>query len=314
MNERLIELKITAPAGSDELLAALLFHYGASGVEIDDPALVKRHLQAGDWDASVFDGQPIDDSRQTLRCLFADDETGRAAAAAIAAELAGQPQYTLAQSLIDDIDWQSEWKKAFRPLEIGKNWLVKPWWQEYEGQRTAINVAPGLSFGTGQHQSTAMMLELIEQYLESGHSVMDIGCGSGILAVAALKAGAAHAVAIDIDEHSADTVAEHLRINQLPADSCDVYISDFLADERLQRRLRRDKCQLVMANITAPVLCDLARVVSRFMAPGGTFICSGVLEQYSGTVAQALVNAGLAIIGGRRKDEWVSFAAVAAYE
>ena len=144
--------------------------------------------------------------------------------------------------------------------------------------------------------------------------VLDIGCGSGILAIAALKLGASEAIAVDIDEVCGPAVAEHLRINDLPAERLRFYAADILADDRLQRSLRREKGQLVLANINAEVLRDLAGVVGRFMAPGGYFIASGILADYAGPVAKSLIYAGLAIIGQRQVGDWVSYVAVVAYE
>ncbi len=311
-----IEIRLEAPRELEERLTMLLFDLGAEGVEVADNAIIMRHLAAGDWDASVFDGQELPTARVSLRALTPLDAAGRAMAEAVLAEAGGLPDVDIYCDVVPPQDWQEKWKEGFVARPVGDRLWIRPYWDETpppEG-RIPINVNPGMAFGTGDHPTTEMALELIEEYLQPGERVVDFGCGSGILAIAALKLGASEAIAVDIDEVCGPAVAEHLRINDLPAERLRFYAADILADDRLQRSLRREKGQLVLANINAEVLRDLAGVAGRFMAPGGYFIASGILADYAGPVAKSLIYAGLAIIGQRQVGDWVSYVAVAAYE
>ena len=311
-----IEIRLEAPREREEELTMLLFDHGAAGVEVVDNAIIMRHLAARDWDASVFDGQELPTERIALRALTPLNAAGRAMAEAVAAAVEHMPGVDVFCDVVPPVDWQEKWKEGFAARPVGARLWVRPYWDETPPPdgRIAINVNPGMAFGTGDHPTTAMALALLEEYLQPGERVIDFGCGSGILGVAALKLGASEAVGVDIDAVCGPAVAEHLRINDLPEERFRFHVGDILADEKLHRRLRREKGQLVLANINAEVLRDLAGVAGRFMAPGGYLIVSGVLADYAGVVAKALIYAGLAVIGQRQVGDWVSYVAVAAYE
>ena len=159
-----------------------------------------------------------------------------------------------------------------------------------------------------------MMLEMIEEYIEPGQTIVDLGCGSGILAIAGLLLGATHAVGVDIDPVCEEAVREHLRLNGIDESRFTYYTGDIVCDDRLQHKVRRQKGQLVVANITKDVLVDLAGVAGRFMAPQGVICCSGVLRDFGAEVAEALVYANMSVINSRVEGEWAAFAAVRAYE
>jgi len=313
-----VKITVAAPAAYEEPITMLMLDQGAAGVEVSDPALIKEHLLAGDWDASVFDGQEIVTGDVTLSCLL---EGGREAAlpllealAALSAKEALELQPLVAEA--PDTDWQRQWKEAFQPLAIGDKLYVRPSWDESpipEG-RVAVNIEPGMAFGTGDHATTAMMLALLEEYLQPGGRILDVGCGSGILGIAGLKLGASSVIGVDIDEVCVAAVADHLRLNGIREDDFAFILGDILAEEKLQRRLRQNKAQLVLANINAHVIFDLTRVVGRFLAPGGVFLCSGIIADQGGVIANRLVSCGLAILNSREQDGWCAFAAVPSYE
>jgi ribosomal protein L11 methyltransferase len=310
-----IELTMDAAAENEELLALLLFEQGATGVQIDDPAVILAHLQAGDWDASVFDDAPPTPGRVGLRALFPHDATGELAVAAIRAAVDEDADIRLAARYLPPTDWQEQWKQAFTSGALGERlWLTPYWLEAPSSERISLAVDPGMAFGTGQHGTTAMMLELLEEYLQPGAEVIDLGCGSGILGIAALKLGASRVIGVDIDAVCATAVRRHLEINDVEPARFQFHQGDVLTDQQLMRHLRQHKSQLVLANINAAVVHDLCGVVGRFMQQNGYFICSGVLAEYGGMIAQALVNSGLALLASRERDGWAAFVAVAAYE
>ena len=303
-----IKITVAAPAAYEEPLTMLMLEQGAAGVAIDDPALIKAHLEAGDWDASVFDGQDIATGVVTLSCLLA----GEVAAAqpllnAVAAfsRKEGLALRPLTEPLPDQ-DWQSAWKEAFQPLLIGEKLFIRPYWDMTpvpEG-RVAVTIDPGMAFGTGDHASTAMVLEMVEEYLEPGGRIVDFGCGSGILGLAGMALGASSVSAVDIDPVCADSVARHRQLNQVAEADFEFLLGDILVDEKLQRKLRRDKGQLVLANINGGVVFDLALIVGRFIRPGGLFLCSGILAEKGGEIAGRLVSCGLTILKSREQESW----------
>ena len=306
-----ISLQIKAPAILEEELTMLLFDYGAEGVAIDDPAIIQHHLNNKDWDASIFDGKLIEVGQITLTCLIPADEQGLAASDAVAAAVADLDDVIFTSEVQPEIDWQKEWKQGFEAQEIGENLLITPvWLQDHPADgRKVIVINPGMAFGTGDHATTAMVLSLLEKYLQSGAKVFDVGCGSGILAIAALRLGAAEVKALDIDPICAQVVAEHLRINDLPEDALELRIGDILSDNKLLNYYQNYQSNIVVANICADVIINLAPLAASMLAKGGLFICSGIIDERSQLVADVLVEAGLEIIDIANRDGWYAYVA-----
>ncbi|MBR2784347.1 MAG: 50S ribosomal protein L11 methyltransferase [Firmicutes bacterium] len=311
-----IEFKLAGPPSREEELTMLLFDNGVEGVEVDDPAAIRRHLEQGDWDASVFDGDPPMGDLVRLRSLMPLDEAGRRAAEAVRAATNAMDDVDCEINVVEPVDWQEKWKEGFRARPVGEKLWVRPAWDDSpvpEG-RIPLTVNPGMAFGTGDHPTTSMVLEMIEEYIEPGQTIVDLGCGSGILAIAGLLLGAEQAVGVDLDPVCEEAVREHLRLNGIDESRFTYYTGDIVCDDRLQHKIRRQKGQLVVANITKDVLVDLAGVAGRFMAPQGVICCSGVLRDFGAEVAEALVYANMSVINSRTEGEWAAFAAVRAYE
>ena len=306
-----IEIRIEAPREQEDILTTLLFEQGAAGVEIDDPAVIMQHLESNDWDASVFDGREFDTARIKLRSLLPGDEAGHKAAAGIVDAVKTMAGVVISSAVVPPVDWQNKWKEGFTSKPIGQHLWLRSYWDEapVPKGRSTVTVSPGMAFGTGDHATTEMVLEWLDKYLQPGESVLDLGCGSGILGIAALKLGASHVVGVDIDEVCVNAVREHWRINNIVGTQFAFYLGDVLHDEKLQHVLRQEQAGLVVANITADVLTELADSVSGLLIPGGRFICSGILDRYDDTVAQALDKAGMIVKDRRKMGEWVSYVA-----
>ena len=311
-----LELSLDVPKAEEETWTMLLFDLGAEGVEVSDPSLIAAHLAAGDWDASVFDGDTLSCGRVVLRALVPKNVAGEKIASALRIQAADSAEVQFSSREVPPVDWQETWKEGFVSRPIGRRLWIRPRWDcaPAPEDRVVIVIDPGMAFGTGDHPTTEMVLASLENYVQPGDHVIDLGCGSGILAIASLGLGAESAVGVDLDEVCQNAVTEHLRLNGIAEERFRFYEGDVLSDEKLQRVLRQEKGQLVLANISASVLRDLAGIVGRFMAPRAYFICSGILLDYAQEVAQALVNAGLAIIAQRRVGDWVSYVTVMSYE
>ena len=305
-----LQLFIEAPAAWEEILAALLYAHGAPGLEIDDPAIIAAHLAAGDWDASVFDGQIIETGRITLRALFAEDAPLQPLYDDIAALT---PEYgrlfAISTAPLPEQDWQLLWRESFPTLRLCRGLLATPYWRKEslpDGE-TPLYISPGMAFGTGDHATTALAAELLASYLRPGQRVLDVGCGSGILAVAAIKLGAARALAVDNDEICAESLAEHRALNDIGADDLPFLYGDILRDKPLQAACRAFAADMLLANIVAGVIMELAAPAASFMPGGGLMIISGILCEKEAEVCAALTARGWRMLERRERRGWLAF-------
>ena len=216
-------------------------------------------------------------------------------------------QFTITTAPVCDADWENNWKQYYEPLEIGERLLVVPEWIDCsEEGRVPLRLDPGLLFGTGSHATTRMCLAALEKYVGAGVRALDLGCGSGILGIGALVLGSEHCTACDIDPKAPDTVMENAALNGIGGDKMQVYAGDIIGDAKL-RKLLGSGYDVVLANIVSDVIIPLAPFVRDFMAPGGVFITSGIIDGREDEVAAALRAAGLEIIAHHHEEEWHCF-------
>ena len=210
-----------------------------------------------------------------------------------------------------EVDWEESWKDNYPPQEVGENLVVLPYWlaEGYEGQRTPIILDPGLTFGTGAHPSTQMVMQTMEQSIRPGAKCLDLGSGSGILSIAALRLGAEKAVGIDIDPKAEDIARENAAFNGFAAPEFTALTGNVTEDHALMGNLSQEKWDVVLVNIVADVIIGLAPVLPKFMNENTLLICSGILDTRLGDVTAALEAAGLTIVGRREKEDWRSVSA-----
>lgn len=205
---------------------------------------------------------------------------------------------------VKDEDWSEIWKQYFHPIKVGKNILICPEWENAENNenRTVFRVNPGLTFGTGSHVSTRFCLEATEANIKKGDTVLDLGCGSGILSVTSLLLGAKSAVGVDIDSNSKEAVSQNLRLNDLSEDKYTLYIGDITSDKKLRDSL--GKYDIVLANIVSDVIIAIAPYVRAFMKEDAVFICSGIINERLDEVKGELINNGFNVIDIKSDDDW----------
>ena len=213
-------------------------------------------------------------------------------------EAAGIP-YTVRTAGVAQEDWQNGWRKYYHPMEIGRRLAVVPSWQAYDTDRVKLLLDPGLAFGTGGHETTSLCLEALDELTAGGERVLDIGTGSGILAIAALKLGAACAEGVDIDPVAVRTACENAALNGVAGQFTGL-VGD-LSDKA------SGTYQIITANIVANAIISLAPAVPGLLAEGGHFIASGIIDTRAQEVAQALTKAGLTIAQRKDKRGWVCF-------
>lgn len=215
---------------------------------------------------------------------------------------AGIP-FTLSTGSVKESDWADNWKQFFKVTEIGERLVIRPTWEEYtsDGDRTVLSIDPGAAFGTGTHATTRICLELLEKYIKDGDRMLDVGCGSGILSIAALLLGAKQAVGVDIDPLAVKVAGENAALNHV--DDRAEYICGNLAD-RVE-----GKYNLICANIVADIVMALTPDTGRFLAEDGVFICSGIIDLRGAEVEDCLRQNGFEILEMVERENWRAYAA-----
>ena len=200
-------------------------------------------------------------------------------------------------------DWAEDGKKYYKPFRAGERLVIKPSWEPYEEKEgdLVLELDPGMAFGTGTHETTFMCMEQLEKYVKPGCKAIDVGCGSGILGLAAAKLGAGDVLAIDLDELAVKVAKENTEKNHL-TDRVRVVHGDLL-------KQREEQADVIVANIIADVICALCGPVKRHLLPGGVFICSGIIREREDDVQCALAEAGYTVCNRLAKGEWVCLAA-----
>ena len=311
-----LELKIdTSHAGLDAV-TELLEQQGVTGVMIDDEADFRSFLENNRqyWDYVDDDllAQKKGVSRVTFYLERNDEAYGTVAAVRMAMSQLkkAHPEYApllLTMEDVADEDWENNWKQFYKPMEIGSRLLVVPEWEEAaDPKRVKLVLNPGLTFGTGSHATTRLCLQALDTHIHGGERVLDLGCGSGILSIAALRLGAASAFACDIDEKCVDVAYENAALNGIGRDRYTVRWGDVLTDTALRQEMGGGY-DLVVANIVADVIKGLSPHVRPFLKPGGLFLCSGIIDDRAQEVLQKLKDDGWDVIEQRSSEGWFSY-------
>lgn len=218
---------------------------------------------------------------------------------------------TISLSETEDKDWINNWKTFFKPFRAADNIVIKPTWETYEKENEddiLIEIDPGIAFGTGSHETTKLCIQALDKYVKKGDSVLDVGCGSGILSIAALKLGAAHATAIDIDEVAVKVAAENMEVNHIPASQYTLFDGDLITNSFLKVKAGTGH-DIVVANILADVIIPLTGVIRPHLKKGGLYITSGIINTKEEEVRKALIANGFEILGVEHMKEWCCFIA-----
>lgn len=208
---------------------------------------------------------------------------------------------------LEDADWENNWKQFYKPMEIGERLIVVPEWEQANTQgRIPLILNPGLTFGTGSHATTRLCLTALEETIHGGERVLDLGCGSGILSIAALRLGAEHAFACDIDEKCVEVAYENAALNGIDRSRYTVRWGDVLSDQQLKAEIGGGY-DMVVANIVADVIIGLSGQVRPFLKEDGLFLCSGIIDDRAEEVARHLREAGWDILRTRQIEGWFSY-------
>ncbi len=296
-------LEISVPAhGDPEAVCDRLLALGAESFVIEDEHDFQSFLENNTQYWDFVDDALEADYRGASRVKFwlSDDPEGASILSRVR-----EAGFDPAVKRVSDADWENNWREYYRPIEIGQRLVIVPEWIDYDGDRVPVKLDPGLLFGTGDHPTTKMCLAAVEETVHPGVRVLDLGCGSGILGIAAARLGAAEVTAVDVDDKAPDIVRTNAALNGV-AEKFTVHVGDVIGSASLRTGLGTGY-GLVLANIVADVIEPLAPCVPGFLAADGVFVCSGIIDGREGSVAAALEAAGLRIRQHKHMDEWHCF-------
>ena len=305
----------TAEAGIDAVCARL------SMLGMEQLEIVQGREEIADFlqkSAKYWDFADMDElcaSEPCVKAYISEDEPADDTVKALKASLAELKAMPLGFDVgslnmivqsVDDSVWLNAWKEAYKPFPVGSRLLVRPSWEDdFDANgRNVLSLDPGMAFGTGSHPTTRMCLEFIDELVNKGDSVLDLGCGSGILSIAALILGAKDAVAVDIDPIAESIAYENAALNGIGKDKYTVLTGDVLTDSSLRQKLEAKRYPIVTANIVASVIIALAPYAAKLMLPGGKFITSGIIDTREEEVKAAIAASGLNILEVRRGGDW----------
>lgn len=305
-----LEIAIDVPSERLDEVSAALITNGVPGLAVEEEGEFHAFLEENRQYWDYVDDALLEQMKGVSRVKFyvTDDADGEAQRQRWMRGI--DRPYTAVR--LREYDWAHSWQKYYRPLTIGDRLFVVPAWESDTSTpagRTRLILDPGLAFGTGSHASTQLCLEGVEAHTRTGDRVLDLGCGSGILAIAALRLGAACAVGVDIDPKAVDVAYENAALNGIGRDRCTFLAGNVLEDAALVAELCRTPAELVLANIVADVIIPLAPMVPGLLAEDGTFLCSGIIDTRGDEVAAALAAAGLHVTRRREKNGWIALEA-----
>ena len=311
-----LEMKIdTSHTGLDPV-CAMLEQQGVTGLMIDDETDFQDFLEHNRQYWDYVDEELLAEKRGVSRVTFYLERNENALSTTAAVRMAmsamkkAHPEYAplrLTMDNVADADWENNWKQFYKPMEIGDRLLVVPEWEQAsDPQRIILRLNPGLTFGTGSHATTRLCLQALDAHIHGGEKVLDLGCGSGILSIAALRLGAASAFACDIDEKCVDVAYENAALNHITKDTYTVRWGDVLHDQQLRTEMGGGY-DMVVANIVADVIMGLSGSVRDFLKPGGLFLCSGIIDDRAEEVLQKLQSDGWDVIEQRSSEGWFSY-------
>ena len=307
-------LKTTTQA--EDIVSSMLADLGIEGVQIED----KIPLTAQDKEQMFVDilpDIPEDDGTAYLTFYLEEEQDKGSILQQVRRELEELRAFIdvgegrIEESVTEDVDWVNNWKQYFHQFTIDDILIIPSWEQveEKDSGKMVIHIDPGTAFGTGMHETTQLCIRALKKYVRGGDLVLDVGCGSGILGMLALKFGAAHSVGTDLDPCAIDATHENMKANGILEDQYEVMIGNIIDTKEVQEKVGYEAYDIVVANILADVLVPLTPVIVHHLKKGGIYITSGIIEGKEELVADAVKAAGMEVLEIHHQGEWASVTA-----
>ena len=310
------KFRLKTTTAAEDIVSSILSDLGIEGVEIED----KVPLTQKEKEQMFVDILPEimpDDGTAFINFYLEEGEDKDAVLAKVLEELAGMREFvdlgpcTIEESQTEDVDWVNNWKQYFHQFYVD-DILIIPSWEDVkpeDSDKLVIHIDPGTAFGTGMHETTQLCIRQLRKYVTSETQILDVGCGSGILGMLALKFGAAYSVGTDLDPCAINATNENMEVNGINRDQYEVMIGNIIDDKAVQEKAGYARYDIVAANILADVLVELTPVIVNHMKAGGIYITSGIIDDKEQTVIRAVEEAGLEVLEVTYQGEWVSVTA-----
>lgn len=307
------KFRLKTKTEAEDIVSSMLADLGVEGVEIED----KIPLTAADKEQMFVDILPeteADDGVAYLSFYLDDDADIEGILANVKQELEEMKEFidlgecSIEESQTEDVDWINNWKKYFHQFYVD-DILIIPSWEKVKPEdedKMIVHIDPGTAFGTGMHETTQLCIRQIRKYVTKDTRILDVGCGSGILGMLALKFGANYSVGTDLDPCAIDATYENMEENGISKDQYEVMIGNIIDDKSVQDTVGYEKYDIVVANILADVLVPLTPVIVDHLKQGGIYITSGIIDDKEETVVEAVKKAGLEVLEVTYQGEWVS--------
>lgn len=314
MKWKSFRLKTTTQA--EDIVSSMLADLGVEGVQIED----KIPLTAADKEQMFVDILPeteADDGIAYLSFYLEEDTDTESILKNVRQELEEMSEFmdlgecSIEESETEDVDWVNNWKQYFHQFYVD-DILIIPSWEDVKPEdedKMVIHIDPGTAFGTGMHETTQLCIRQIRKHVTPDTEILDVGCGSGILGMLALKFGAKHSVGTDLDPCAIDATYENMEVNGISKDQYEVMIGNIIDDKAVQDKVGYECYDIVVANILADVLVALTPVIVNQLKKGGIYITSGIIDDKEETVVEAVKKAGLEVLEVTYQGEWVSVTA-----
>lgn len=306
-----IKVKVTVRNGDIDLLCDKLSDI-ASGFEIDDPAVIDDFVNDKNsrWDY-IEEGLYENPKRDPSAIFYFEDSPQGDAlmnrAHAVVTDMNSMGEYIWESFHVKSSDWENNWKQYYKPFKVGDKLFVRPSWEAIDDSegRTVLIMDPASSFGTGSHATTRLCMEQLDALDCTGKSILDMGCGSGILGCCAMLLGAERIFSCDIEENAVRTTSENMEKNGIPMEKCSSICGDVLQNPYIRQEVsKRGKYDIILANIVADVLMGMSAYFAQWLAKGGELILSGIINERADEVSSHFVSAGFEIERRLERDGW----------
>lgn len=309
------KITIDTTVEATDMISYELAELGIEGIEVEDHVPLTMEERKKMYVDLLPDEIAPNDGTAKISCYIDPDEDIEALSMKISQMLKEVGQFldvgaaTLSFGETEDKDWINNWKQFFKPFRLDDSIIIKPTWETVNDRKEGdiiVEIDPGTAFGTGSHETTRLCISQIKRFLKPGDKVLDLGCGSGILSIIALKLGAGKVVGTDIDPNAIIATKENLTVNHIEEGSMIPYEGNLLEDEALCEKIGEGQYDIVVANILADVIIPLSSIARRFMKEGAYFITSGIINTKEEEVKEAMVKNGFEIVDIIPMGEWIS--------